>query len=479
MLNSSTISALDLISQHEKNVDDNLIKSIFDEFQKNRQEIKNCEERILFNLNKKSEIYELLKQQHISDLEEIIFQSKLQKNYNLFKNFFSTFKLNFKKFINYFGKFFYKLFTFFKIIPKEKKLSKFDFPKKGKVYSFNDLGDAENRISQIQNNIFKNEIDSNFFAFKFVLNYLNYHRMGGQITADFLTEVGHNFAKAIEFLEFFNNPENLSSNYLISHDELSKFISSYRLFYDISPELNYGIVSEEFAKVNSLYLKSIELVKENNELHKNFGDFNKLVEEYRINENSISLISQENILLFLEIKKQIHDRLDIGLPIGVNELQTLKNYIFLHNKLSDLKKIDYDISINKVAERIRSLQPSNQSENSNNSLISRKNIPAVIPPSFANNFESFSCSNPQLNAHDSPKDVPGVNVRQMVEKYNTISSPEIDKKIDKLRESKALAGNGVARVFGKKNDGSVNLGVGKVFVAKLEKKSDEGKEVSV
>jgi hypothetical protein len=458
------------ISQDQK-IKEEAIKHLTAQLKEWRSKIIECEKLISQQRNELLEI----------DIENNLRRSQGKSQDAIYENSFD------KK--SFFQKFILRIYNLFHYIYKsfrKKNTVYIDFKKYpidsrylDRIDSIRQLDSDISKTQILNNSIAEINIKINYYAFKFVLNYQNYHRRGGQITAGFLTEVGHNFARAIEFLEFFNNPENLSSNYLISHDELSKFISSYRLFYDISPELNYGIVSEEFTKVNSLYLKSIELVKENNELHKNFGDFNKLVEEYRVNENSILSISKKNISLFLEIKKQIHDRLDIGLPIAVNELQTLKNYIFLHNKLSDLKKINYDISINKVAERIRSLQPSNQAENSNHSLISRKNIPSVSLSSSANDLESFSYSNPQLNAKDSPTDVPGVSVRQMVEKYNTISSPEIVKKIDKLRESKALGENGVTRVLGKKNDGSFNLGVGKVFVTKLERKSDEGKEVLV
>ena len=87
------------------------------------------------------------------------------------------------------------------------------------------------------------------------------------------------FPKAINFLEFYCDPKNLLCDYYISKEELGKFISSYRSFYDISPNPTFEgvseIVSEEFEKVNSFYLNSINITKAKDKISDNFLMLNK------------------------------------------------------------------------------------------------------------------------------------------------------------------------------------------------------------
>ncbi len=345
----------------------------------------------------------------------------------------------------------------------------------------------------LNNSIAEINIKINFYAFKFALNYSQYS-INGSLSLHTQNQFDNYFPKAINFLEFYCDPKNLLCDYYISKEELGKFISSYRSFYDISPNPTFEgvseIVSEEFEIVNSFYRQSLNTTKAKDKISENFLMLNKFASELNVIQDWSNYDNlNDAIKCFNEAKINIHNYLDQGLPIPKDELVTLRNYNFLNNKLSQLKLgkklgYQYDIRIGNVASRIRSLVESskksiNQGQESSQSLKSYNSFTTILLPAPAKLEQNHSLSQLPHIAGDTGFVESGQGnisrVKKMALEYET-AHVEMSKKGEVPKKNDPKLTKLASEAFGPQSsqsslNPSVTIGIGSVF-AKRAKQND-------
>ena len=398
-------------------------------------------------------------------------------------------------FFDYFYKFFRKkntIYIDFKKYPNDARYL-------DRINSVRQLESEISNTETLNNSIAEINIKINFYAFKFVLNYSQYSRNGG-LSFQIQNQFNNYFPKAINFLEFYCDPKNLLCDYHLSKEELGKFMFSYKLFYDISPNPTFEgvseIVSEEFEKVNSFYLNSINITKDKDKISDNFLMLNKFASELNVIQDCSNYDNlNDAIKCFNDAKINIHNYLDQGLPIPKDELVTLRNYNFLNNKLSKLKLekslgFQYDIRIGNVASRIRSLVESskksiNQGQESSQLLRSYNSLSTILLPAPAKLEQNHSLSQLPHIAGDTGFVESGQGnisrVKKMALEYET-AHVEMSKKgeVPKKNDPKLtkLASEAFDKQFPQSSlSPSLSIGIGKVFSQGGVKQG--GREVSV
>jgi hypothetical protein len=475
------------ISQDQK-IKEEAIKHLTAQLKEWRSKIIECENLII---------------QKNNELEQIDIAKTFKRSQSMSKDLNYDFDLGkksfFQKFISTIYNFFHYLYKSF----RKKNTVYIDFKKypidsryPDRIDSVRQLDSDISKTQILNNSIAEINIKINFYAFKFALNYSQCSINGG-LSFQTKNQFNNYFPKAIDFIEFYCDPKNLLCDYNISKEELGKFIFSYKFFYDISPNPTFDgiseIVSEEFDKVNSFYLKSLNTTLFKDKISENFLLLNAYADDLRDKEDlTANLVPDYMITCFNEANTNIHNYLDQGLPIPKDELVTLRNYNFLNNKLSQLKLqkslgFQYDIRISNVANRIRSLVESskksiNQGQESSKSLKPHNSFAAILLPAKLEQNQSISES--PLIAGDSGfvKSGEGNRVRALVNQYEKAQegvSKKNDQKLKKLA-SEAFDTQSPQSTMNR----SVGIGVGRVFADNSSLKNpqgakSDGKEVSV
>ena len=399
-------------------------------------------------------------------------------------------------FFDYFYKFFSKKNT---ILFNEKRYT-IDSRYLDRIDSVRQLEPEISNTEILNNSIAEINIKINFYAIKFALNYSQYSRNGG-LSSQTQNQFDDYFPKAIDFLEFYCDSKNLLCDYNLSKEELGKFISSYRSFYDISPNPTFEgvseIVSEEFEKVNSFYRKSLNTTLLKDKISENFLMLNEFASELNVIQDWSNYDNlNDAIKCFNQAKINIHNYLDQGLPIPKDELVTLRNYNLLNRKFRELKLekelgYQYDIRIDNVASRIRSILKSDRQESisqgqalSQSLKTSHNSFATILLPAPAKLEQNQSLSLLPHIAGDTGFVESGQGnisrVKQMALEYET-AHVEMSKKgeVPKKNDPKLtkLASEAFDKQFPQSSlSPSLSIGIGSVFAQRAK---GGGREVSV
>jgi hypothetical protein len=229
-----------------------------------------------------------------------------------------------------------------------------------------------------------------------------------------------------------------------------------------------GIIDDNFANVTRLSNKSFTLIESKNNLLENFTKFNRIIDECRIylyNDKTDPNFSITNhIDFFNKVKHQIHCYLDQNLPIPKDELLILQNYNFLNRSLSNLNLtpssgFQYDIRIDEVASRIRSLTVKNTSESINqqesNQSLSHNNLTSTLLPIIVDPDQSSS----QKVEVTQVQQISTNRVREMAKAYDQAHTNKIyDPRLQRMSslafdknpsQSSSSSTIGLGRVFSK------------------------------
>ncbi len=236
-------------------------------------------------------------------------------------------------------------------------------------------------LSSLEKTIQEKTLHRNYLTFKYVMNYHQFHQLNDQIHFALLNEFNYKFESAIEFLKFFCDKENSFSNYYVSQQELQSFTSSYCLFFGYSR--GDEIIPDALKEVQHYVNKSIIVAKNKEILFTKIDHFNYMIDYCRIHENQILKITKDEIKLVDEIKDNIHKYIKNDASLSQDDYKLFSNYIFIHNKLLDLGKINHDNGIMIIAEKLQSLKPkenpviSHSGNQTNDVTVSRKNVRAM------------------------------------------------------------------------------------------------------
>ena len=470
------------ISQDQK-INEEIIKRLNAELKEWESKIIECE-KLIIQKNKELEQIDIAKtfKRSQSMSKDLKYDFDLGK-----KSFFQKFISKIYNFFDYFYKFFRKKNTIY----IDSKKHPIDSRYLDRIDSVRQLESEISNTEMLNNSIAEINIKINFYAFKFALNYSQYS-INGSLSLHTQNQFDNYFPKAINFLEFYCDPKNLLCDYYISQEELGKFISSYRSFYDISPNPTFEgaseIVSEEFENVNSFYLNSINITKAKDKISDNFLMLNKFASELNVIQDWSNYDNlNDAIKCFNEAKTNIHNYLDQGLPIPKGELVTLRNYNLLNRKFSKLKLekelgYQYDIRIGNVASRIGSLVESskksiNQGQESSQLLRSYNSLSTILLPAPAKLEQNHSLSQLPHIAGDTGfvESGQGNRVKELVDKYEK-NHVVVPKKVEVPKKNDPKLTKLASEAFGSQSsqsslNPSVTIGIGSVF-AKRAKQND-------